>query len=120
MDIRVVIPVHLTALPRIRVSAKACAYCGTAACIGVIAWRGAPALIAIAAIIPVLIFLQRSRVEAFVVALAYYAAANWPLISGTFGYFGSSGTVSHALFFWAVPSLLLPLPWTVCWTSTCP
>jgi hypothetical protein len=105
------------ALPRIKVNPKTFAPCGAAVCIGVVAWRGIPALIALSAIIPPLIFSQRSRVEAFLVTFAYYAAANWPLIPGTLGYFGPSGTVFHALPFWAVPSLLLPLPWTVCWTA---
>ena len=105
-------------LPRIRGNPKTFTHCGAAACVGVFAWRGDPGLIALAAIIPPLIFMRRSRVEAVFVAFAYYAASNWPLIPGTLGYFGTSGTVFHALLFWVGPSLLLPLPWTVCWTAT--
>ena len=117
MDIRAVISMRKIVLPRIRGNPKTFVHWGAAVCIGVVAWHGIPALIALSAIIPPLIFSQRSRVEAFFVAFAYYAAANWPLIPGTLGYFGPSGTVFHALLLWAVPSVLLPLPWTICWTA---
>jgi hypothetical protein len=81
----------------------------------VVAWRGNPALIALTAAIPVLVFLQPSRFEVFSVSFAYYATANWPLIPGVLGYFAPSGTILEASAFWAVPSLMLPLPWIVCW-----
>jgi len=90
-------------------------HCVAAACIGVVAWRGTPTLIALTAAIPVLVFLQESRFEAFSVGFAYYATANWPLIPGVLGYFAPSGTILQVLVFWAVPSLVLPLPWIVCW-----
>jgi hypothetical protein len=102
---------------RIRTNAKVYLNCVAAACIGVAAWRGTLALIALTAVIPVLVFLQRSRFEAYSVSWAYYAAANWPLIPGALGYFAPEGTIIQALLFWAVPSVLLPLSWTVCWTA---
>jgi Carbon-nitrogen hydrolase len=102
--------------PRIRTNARVYLHCVAAACIGFVAWRGAPALITLTAVIPVLVFLQQSRLEAFSVIFAYYATANWPLIPGVLGYFSPSGTILQALAFWAVPSLLLPLPWIACWT----
>ena len=102
--------------PRIRTNARMYSHCVAAAGIGFIAWRGTPALIAMTAIIPVLVFLQRSRFEAFSVSVAYYATASWPLIPGVLGYFAPSGTILQALVFWAVPSLMLPLPWIVCWS----
>jgi hypothetical protein len=104
--------------PRIRTNARVYSHCVVAACIGFVAWRGAPALIALTAVIPVLVFLQQSRLQAFSVIFAYYAAANWPLIPGVLGYFAPSGTILLALAFWSVPSLLLPLPWIACWSPT--
>jgi hypothetical protein len=111
---------HQIGTPRTRTNAGVSLPCVAAACIGVVAWRGNPALIAVTAIIPVLVFLQRSRLEAFSVGLAYYAAASWPLIPGVLGYFAPSGTILQAFAFWAVPSLLLPLPWTACWGHAAP
>jgi hypothetical protein len=102
--------------PRTRTNARVYSHCVAAAGIGFVAWRGAPALIAAAAIIPVLVFWQQSRFEAFSVSFAYYATANWPLIPGVFGYFAPSGTILQAFLFWAVPSLLLPMPWISCWS----
>jgi hypothetical protein len=102
--------------PRIRTNARVYSHCVAAAGIGCVAWRGAPALIALTAVIPVLVFLQQSRFEAFYVSFAYYATANWPLIPGVLGYFAPSGTILQAFLFWAVPSLLLPLPWIICWS----
>jgi hypothetical protein len=101
--------------PRIRTHARVYLHCGAAACVGVVAWRGTLALIAPTAVIPVLVFLQQSRFEAFSVSFAYYATATWPLIPGVLGYFAPSGTILQAFAFWAVPSLMLPLPWIVCW-----
>lgn len=101
--------------PPIRTNARVYSHCLAAAAIGIIAWHGATAPIALTAVIPVLVFLQRSRFEASSVGLAYYAAASWPLIPGVLGYFAPSGTILQALAFWAVPSLLLPLPWIACW-----
>ena len=106
---------HEILIPRIRTNARVSLHCVAAACIGVVAWHGTTALIALTAIIPVLIFLQSSRLEAFFVGLAYYVAASWPLIPGVLGYFAPSCTMLQAFAFWAVPSLLLPLPWIVCW-----
>ena len=102
--------------PRIRTNTRVYSHCVAAACIGFVAWSGAPALIALTAVIPVLVFLQQSRLEVFSVIFAYYATANWPLIPGVLGYFAPSGTILQALAFWAVPSLLLPLPWIACWS----
>jgi hypothetical protein len=102
--------------PRIRTDARMYSHCAGAACIGIVAWRGTPALIALTAAIPVLVSLQESRFEAFSVSLAYYAAANWPSIPGVLGYFAPSGTILQAFAFWAVPSLMLPLPWIACWS----
>src|SRR5260370_31908698 len=102
---------------RIRTYARAYDHCVAAACIGVVAWRGNLALIALTAIVPVLVFLQQSRCEAFSVSFAYYATANWPLIPGVLGYFAPAGTILQAFVFWAVPSLLLPLPWIICWSA---
>jgi hypothetical protein len=102
---------------RIRKNAGGYSQCVAAACIGVVAWRGTPALIALTTIIPVLVFLQRSRFQAYSVSFAYYATANWPLIPGVLSYFAPSGTIRQALVFWAVPSLLLSLPWIACWSS---
>src|SRR5712692_6940880 len=96
--------------PRARTNARVYAHCVAAACIGVVAWRGSPALIALTAVIPVLVFFQQSRFEAFSVSFAYYATANWPLIPGVLGYFAPSGTILQAFVFWAIPSVLLPLP----------
>src|SRR5260370_34164789 len=62
------------------------------------------------------VFSQELRFEAFSVSFAYYATANWPLIPGVLGYFAPSGTILQAFAFWAVPSLMLPLPWIVCWS----
>jgi hypothetical protein len=110
-----VIGMHAGITPRIRTHARVYLHCGAAACIGVVAWRGTPALIALTAAIPVLVFLQQSRLEAFYVSFAYYATANWPLIPGVLGYFAPSGTILQAFGFWSAPSLMLPLPWIVCW-----
>src|SRR5712692_5612451 len=102
--------------PRIRTDARMYSHCVAAACIGVVAWRGTTALIALTAVIPVLVFLQQSRLEAFSVSFAYYATANWPLIPGVLGYFAPSGTILQAFLFWAVSTMLLPLPWSACWS----
>src|SRR5260370_2488673 len=101
--------------PRIRTNTRVYSHCVAAACIGCVAWSGAPAMIALTAVIPVLVFLQQSRLEVFSVIFAYYATANWPLIPGVLGYFAPSGTILQALAFCAVPSLLLPLPCIACW-----
>src|SRR5437870_7202908 len=45
--------------------ARAGLHCAVAASIGIIAWHGKPELIALSAVIPTAIFLQRSRREAF-------------------------------------------------------
>jgi hypothetical protein len=102
--------------PRIRTNARVYLHSIAAACIGVVAWRGTPALIALTAVIPVLVFLQQSRFEALSVSFAYYATASWPLIPGVLGYFAPSGTILQAFLFWAIPSVLLPLPWIACWS----
>ena len=101
----------------IRANHRTCARCAAAACIGVVAWRETPAFIALTAMIPVLIFWEQSRVDAFLVGFAYYAAANWPLIPGVLSYFGPAGTIFQAFLFWAIPSLALPLPWVACWSA---
>jgi hypothetical protein len=101
---------------RIRTKARVYSHCVAAACTGFLAWREAPALIALTAVIPVMVFLEQSRLEAFSVIFAYYATANWPLIPGVLGYFAPSGTILQAHAFWAVPSLLLPLAWIACWS----
>src|SRR5438309_799940 len=97
--------------PRARTNARMYLHCVAAACIGVVAWRGTSALIALTAFIPVLVYLQQSRFGAFCVGFTYYTTANWPLIPGVLGYFAPAGTIRQALVFWAVPSVLLPLPW---------
>ena len=86
-----------------------------AAGIGVIAWRGIPDLIVLSAIVPTIIFRQWTRRRAFIVGFAYYAAASWPLIPGVVGYFGPTGTLTQAISFWLAASLILPLPWVICW-----
>jgi len=101
----------------IRANHRTCARCAAAACIGVVAWRETPAFIALTAMIPVLIFWEQSRVDAFLVGFAYYAAANWPLIPGVLSYFGPAATIFQASLFWAIPSLALPLPWVACWSA---
>jgi hypothetical protein len=86
-----------------------------AAGIGVVAWRGIPELIVLSALVPTIIFRQWTRPRAFIVAFAYYAAASWPLIPGVLGYYGPTGTLEDAILFWLVASLVLPLPWVMCW-----
>jgi hypothetical protein len=102
----------LTAIKRERWTVGSAAL---AAGIGVVAWRGIPELIVLSAIVPTIIFRQWTRRRAFIVGFAYYAAASWPLIPGVLGYFGSTATLQQAILFWLVASLILPLPWVMCW-----
>jgi hypothetical protein len=85
--------------------------------IGASAWHGRQELIALSAVIPVMIFRQWNRKEAFLVAFAYYAAASWPIIPGVLAYFKGAASVSDAALFWLIPCLLLPLPWIFYWTG---
>ena len=95
--------------------AKAYWSAAIAAGMGLIAWRGTPPLIGLAAAIPILLFTRPSRLEAFRAGFAYYAAASWPIVPGVFHYFAPSGTIFEAVLLWALPSLLLPLAWVACW-----
>ncbi len=82
-----------------------------AAAIGFAAWSGRPELIGLAALMPWLVFRQQTRTAAFLVAAAYYGAANWPIVPGVLGFYGVEGSIPLGLTFWLSATLLQSLPW---------
>jgi hypothetical protein len=86
-----------------------------AGAIGATAWRGCFWLLALAALVPALIFCQTSRRAAAAVVLAYFGAASWPVIA-TVRSFSPSAGPWFPVSLWVGASALLSLPWIVAWT----
>jgi hypothetical protein len=88
-----------------------------AATIGASAWRGNLWLIGAAAFLPLLVFLQPSRVSAGTVAAVYYGAASLPVATAARTFFGLSAFHPMPILLWLVTSLLLAAPWFIVWST---
>lgn len=84
-----------------------------AAAIGAVAWSGTLEFIALSVFVPHLVFAQSSAKAAYAVALSYYAAANWPVIPGVYGFYGSSRTALLGVVYWSAASILQSIPWAL-------
>lgn len=65
--------------------------------------------------VPILVGLQSRRAGAFAVALAYFAAASWPLARAYSAFAGT--TMNAGALAWIVASVLLAVPLTAAWTQ---
>lgn len=72
--------------------------------------------IAFAFAVPVLVGLQSRRAGALAVALAYFAAASWPLIRAYTAFVGT--TMIAGALAWIVAAVLLAVPLTVAWNKS--
>lgn len=78
---------------------------------GVIAWSGHLATIPLSLLAPLLVYHAKSRVHAYALMFAYYAAASWPIIPGARAFFGQRGTTLIGLILCVGAAALLALPW---------
>jgi hypothetical protein len=85
---------------------------GAAGAVGAIAWSGPLWRIGLTAILPVLIFVQESRLRATTVAIAYFGAVSWPMIEAARNF-----QIAGPSFLWAAASVLLALPWCTAWSA---
>ena len=89
-----------------------------AAASGVIGWCGRFECLPLAALVLVLWRVSRSRLEAFGVAGAYYAAPSFGWIRASSTFFGfETGHSAQAIFVWIGAAALLSLPWGLLWTE---
>lgn len=87
-----------------------------ASTIGVLAWHGNAWGIGALVSIPSLVFTQKTHLAAGLVALSYYAAASWPVVTVSKSYLASSSFSLVPISVWIIASLLLASPWLVAWT----
>ena len=77
---------------------------------------GHPVGLSMAAIMPCVCLMPKSRLGALEATLGYYAAGLWPMISGIQRYAGPSTSLLTVLAIWISCAALLSIPWTVAWT----
>ena len=70
--------------------------------------------IGVAFAVPVFVGLQSRRAWALAVAVAYFAAASWPLVRAYAAFVGTSMTLGA--FTWILVAILLAVPLTAAWT----
>lgn len=95
---------------------NALSLCGATA-IGLAVSTGHPAGLALAAGMPAVCLMVRSRRAAFESALSYYAAGLWPMIPGLQRYVGSVASPLIPITIWLFAALLLSIPWTIAWSD---
>ena len=78
---------------------------------GVIAWSGHLATIPLSLLPPLLVHYSKSKVHAYALMFAYYAAASWPIVPGARTFFGQKGTPLIGLILCVGAAALLALPW---------
>ncbi|MBL0161864.1 MAG: hypothetical protein IPP47_33130 [Bryobacterales bacterium] len=83
-----------------------------AGAVGAIAWSGPLWRIGLTAMLPVLIFVQESRLRATTVAIAYFGAVSWPMIEAARNF-----QIAGPSVLWAAASALLAFPWCIAWSS---
>jgi apolipoprotein N-acyltransferase len=86
-----------------------------ATAIGLLAWHGEFSAISLSVVAPCLIVTQPRRSLAVAAALGYYAAASFPVMTVSKAYWPSSDALAIAL--WLLATVILSLPWFLCWTS---
>lgn len=74
-------------------------------------------LLAVTALIPLLWRLAKTRLNAFLLVLAYYLTAARGVPAGAATFFGDNGHTSFmfGIFLWLASSISLTLPWTLLW-----
>lgn len=82
-----------------------------ATAIGAVAWSGQAEALAASFLFPLVFLYQPSRWSAYTVALAYYSAANWPLVRGATTFFGPRESLRQGVMLWLTTSVLLAAPW---------
>lgn len=87
---------------------------GVAALIGAVAWRVSMPMIGLTVLIPWMIFREASRPRASALALAYYLAASFPVVTVSQA-FEPTNPVRGWLV-WLAASAILALPWLTLWT----
>ena len=100
-----------------RVRASQSAGVCLAALIGGIAWSGAPGALGLALLAPAVILSGRSRRAVFTRALAYFAAATWPIVPSAAVFFGE-GASTMRLFAasmggWLLIAVANSVPWAL-------
>ncbi len=100
---------------RLRTSQKT-AVCG-AALIGGLAWSGAPGALVLALLAPVVILAGDSRCAVAARALAYFAAATWPIVPSAAVFFGEGGStlrlLAASIAGWAFIAVANAAPWAL-------
>jgi hypothetical protein len=87
-----------------------------AATTAAVAWSGYLAAIPLSLVAPLIVYLAKSRKQAYASMFCYYAAASWPLIPGARAFFGLQGTPLIGLFLCLAAAALLALPWCLFFT----
>jgi hypothetical protein len=92
------------------------AVCG-AALMGGIAWSGAPGALGLALLAPAVILSGASRRAVAARALAYFAAATWPIVPSAAVFFGDGGSTLQllpaAVAGWALIAVANAAPWAL-------
>lgn len=89
-----------------------------AAVAGGVGWSGRLECLPLAALVLILWRLSRSRLEAFGVAAAYYAAPSFGWMPASSAFFGADTDYSgKALGVWIGAAALLTLPWGLLWSK---
>lgn len=68
-------------------------------------------------LVPALSYAQPSRTTAYAVAVVYYAAASYLLITAAVAFFGPHTTPLLSVLLWVTSSLLLASPYALLWNS---
>ena len=82
--------------------------------VGLLLHTAHPAAVAVTGLCPAIWIVQRRRLQAYVTAVAYYAAALWPAFVCVRALDYSALT---AVSFWIAGTLLVAMPWSAAWTQ---
>ena len=74
-------------------------------------------LMALMFLMPLLAGLQRSRLSAYMVAVAYYAGASWALVPASRNFLGPSPSPLSAVALWFLSAVLLASPFALVWSD---
>jgi hypothetical protein len=68
-------------------------------------------------LMPILAGVQRSRLDAYTVAVAYYAGASWALVPASRNFFGPAPSALSAAALWLLSAVLLACPFALVWSD---